>query len=1058
MLSTRSAHTLLTHATSGAGLLTLARALGFRDPPHLLSRRTTRALGLPETLRTTRVTHGRDLAALIVEQVRPDEWRATLRALATYLDRLTDPRRYLLILQCSHDGPLVLACWLSSARGPRLAVLTTSPTHVLDSDAQTVAALAAGLHPDPTHTILRWHDLLGRHAIGARFFRALDGHVAAIAAAWPDRVHADDRRTLALIHVARLLFLKFLETKGWLDHDRAFLARHAERTLTTNGSLWTRLIAPLTFGTLNTPPRQRAATARAFGAIPFLNGGLFACTPIERRCKRPAISNALLAPLILDTLARYRFTAREDTTSWSEAAIDPDLLGRTFEALMDAAQRRGSGTFYTPAALGTQLVEDALAASLGHHDITREAVAGAAPHHTDADTLRARLATFRAIDPACGSGSLLVNTLETLATLHARLGDLRPIHDIRRDVLTRSIFGTDIAPMAVWLCELRLWLSIVIDDDTTHPADIAPLPNLEHHIRIGDALGNDAFDATPALPSRRIAALRARYARSAGARKKIAAAHIDAAERTAAVQVTTHTLRTLHAERAQLLQVARARTLFGTRQGLNATQRRRLTTVRTLIRQSRRTLRRLDDGGATDFDFRTHFADAASAGGFDLVIGNPPWVRSHHLDDATRTTLRTRFAAVTRHAAGHQAFGVQTDLAIPFTQRGLELTKPGGILALLLPAKLWRSVSAGALRQHLLHNSRPLLLRDQSHTNGGFSAAAYPSAIIVQRHHRHTPTTEPTMTDSTTECHTTDAAGSPHTFTIPTRHLTADGMPGAPWRIIPDSVRRAADTLHTAGHRWSDSILPPPSLGVKTGCNDAFLLAADAVPTTLRPFTRPVLRGDLVRAWSAPESPTAIVIPCDRNGTMLSSLPAPLANHFAPHQRALRDRTDLRPREPWWTLFRTDLLASTGWRVVWADIGRTLRAAVLPPHAPAVPLNTCYGVRLHDPVDAHALAALLNAPTTTAWLSLVAEPARGGYHRFMGWTVLALPLPDWRRARECLAPVAARARRGEPVSTETLHHATLEAYGLSHRDIAPLLDWCSTALRHERSARHQRAS
>jgi hypothetical protein len=191
---------------------------------------------------------------------------------------------------------------------------------------------------------------------------------------------------------------------------------------------------------------------------------------------------------------------------------------------------------------------------------------------------------------------------------------------------------------------------------------------------------------------------------------------------------------------------------------------------------------------------------------------------------------------------------------------------------------------------------------------------------------------------------------------------------------------------------------------------------------------------------------------------MLSSLPTPLANHFAPHQRALRDRTDLRPREPWWTLFRTDLLASTGWRVVWADIGRTLRAAVLPPHAPAVPLNTCYGVRLHDPVDAHALAALLNAPTTTAWLSLVAEPARGGYHRFMGWTVLALPLPDWRRARECLAPVAARARRGEPVSTETLHHATLEAYGLSHRDIAPLLDWCSTALRHERSARHQRAS
>jgi hypothetical protein len=1057
MLSTRSAHTLLTQAASSAGLLTLARALGFRDPPHRLSRRTTRALGVPETLRTTRVTKGRDLATLIVEQVRPDDWRATLRALASYLDRLTDPRRYLLILQCSHDGPLVLACWLSSARGPRLAVLTTSPTTVLDSDAQTVAALAASLHPDPTHTILRWHDLLGRHAIGARFFRALDRHVADIAAAWPDRVHADDRRTLALIHVARLLFLKFLETKGWLDHDRAFLARHAERTLATNGSLWAGLIAPLTFGTLNTPPTQRAAAPRAFGAVPFLNGGLFACTPIERRCRRPAISNALLAPLILDTLARYRFTAREDTSSWSEAAIDPDLLGRTFEALMDTTQRRGSGTFYTPAALGTQLVDDALTASLGPLAVVRDEAA-AAPGDRDADALRAQLATFRALDPACGSGSLLVNTLETLASLHARLGDRRPIHEIRRDVLTRSIFGTDIAPMAVWLCELRLWLSIVIDDETSHPSNIAPLPNLEHHIRLGDALGSDAFGATPAFPSRRIAALRARYARSAGARKKIAAARIDAAERTAAIQLTTHTLRALDAERAQLLQLARARTLFGTRQGLSGAQRRRLATVRTLIRQSRRTLRRLDDGGATDFDFRTHFADAASAGGFDLVIGNPPWVRSHHLDDATRATLRTRFAAVTRHATGSQAFGVQTDLAIAFTHRGVELTKPGGILAFLVPAKLWRSVAAGALRQHLLQHGRPLLLRDQSHTNGGFAAAVYPSAIVVQRRDHPCTTSEHPMTDGTTTCHTTDAAGTAHAFAIATRQLTADGVPGAPWRVIPDAVRHAADILHTAGHRWNDSILPPPSLGVKTGCNDAFLLAADAVPAALRPFTRPVLRGDHVRPWSAPRPPSAIVVPCDRAGTMLPSLPAPLARHFAPHQRELQARTDLRPREPWWSLFRTELLASTGWRVIWADIGRTLRATILPPGAPAVPLNTCYGVRLHDPVDAHALAALLNAPTTTAWLSLVAEPARGGYHRFMGWTVLALPLPDWRRARECLAPVAARARRGEAVTASALHQATLEAYGVTHDHVAPLLAWCNSALRAERRVTPHRAA
>ena len=271
-------------------------------------------------------------------------------------------------------------------------------------------------------------------------------------------------------------------------------------------------------------------------------------------------------------------------------------------------------------------------------------------------------------------------------------------------------------------------------------------------------------------------------------------------------------------------------------------------------------------------------------------------------------------------------------------------------------------------------------------------------------------------------------------------------------------MRHSADAITLAGTRWTDSILPSPSLGIKTGCNDAFLITDSDVPHALRPWTRPVLRGDHVRAWNAAASGTAIVIPCDTDGRTLARLTPPLARHFAPHERALTARTDLRPREPWWSIFRTDLLASAGWRVVWADIGKTLRAMVLPPHCEFVPLNTCYGVRLHDPVDAHALAALLNAPTTTAWLSLVAEPARGGYHRFLGWTVLALPLPNWQRAREILAPIAARARRGDSINIELLHNATLETYQIAHSQVAPLLAWSGETLRSPIATRTRAAS
>jgi hypothetical protein len=108
-----------------------------------------------------------------------------------------------------------------------------------------------------------------------------------------------------------------------------------------------------------------------------------------------------------------------------------------------------------------------------------------------------------------------------------------------------------------------------------------------------------------------------------------------------------------------------------------------------------------------------------------------------------------------------------------------------------------------------------------------------------------------------------------------------------------------------------------------------------------------------------------------------------------------------------------------------------------------VPLNSCYVAICRDEVDALALTTLLNAPLVVSWLSAIAEPARGSYHRFLGWTMALLPIPrDWERAREILAfpggSVLAEAER--PSSVELLARS-LEAYGLRHSDVAPLLAW-----------------
>jgi hypothetical protein len=123
-------------------------------------------------------------------------------------------------------------------------------------------------------------------------------------------------------------------------------------------------------------------------------------------------------------------------------------------------------------------------------------------------------------------------------------------------------------------------------------------------------------------------------------------------------------------------------------------------------------------------------------------------------------------------------------------------------------------------------------------------------------------------------------------------------------------------------------------------------------------------------------------------------------------------------------------------------MGRTPRATTLPAGHPAVPLNTCYSIRCPDLGDAYALTTLLNSPLAAAWLNSIAEPARGGFNRYMGWTVALLPTPrDWPHARRLLAPLGEAAADGTPPTIEHLWATTLLAYRLPAAAVAALAAW-----------------
>jgi hypothetical protein len=1044
VLSLRAAADLLTAAATVEHLAPLARVIGGSGAPLPLADDARSSLGLTGTSDARIVAGPGSLRILLLEWPRGAPLREKIIASATRLTARA-PHLFWLVIAVERAGSaLTLATWTADRARPRIAALSVDRRHVVPSDAETLCALATSADADDLMTHMRWVEVLGRDALTRRFYRALEGVVTHLAEGAATRASAADRREIALLWLSRLLFLSFLETKGWLDSDRRFLARHFEACAGHAGGVHRRFLLPLFFGTLNTPVQRRAPAARAFGTIPFLNGGLFARSPVERRHGRLQFPDEALSRVFDDLLARYRFTAREDAVHWSDAAVDPEMLGKAFESLMASHARRETGAYYTPHAIVARVTRAALVESLtvpGVRACDVSAVLDGSPVEvTTAALVRERALDIAILDPACGSGAFLVHGLEELTGLLVRCGDDRGLATIRRALLTRSIFGVDINPTAVWLCELRLWLAVVIEHEESNPLRVPPLPNLDRHIRVGDALAGGAFSESTIIPGgARIARLRGRYARASGSRKRTLERELDRAERAHARTVLDAGMARCAAARRALLATWRGRDLFGDRYWPSTAERAEAQALRLRSRDLRAVKRALEHGGALPFSFPTHFPDAASRGGFDAIVGNPPWVRLHRIPMDARRRMRATYAVFTRASWDHGAeaanagrgFAAQVDLAALFVERALDLLRDGAPLALLLPAKLWRALAGGGVRRLLAERATLIAVEDWSESAAAFDAAAYPT-LLVARRGRGSPSPDVALAVR----RRSDALQ----WSVRRPMLSLDADDAAPWVILPPPARVIFDRLRATGRPLYQTSIGRPTLGVKCGCNEAFLLTEAQAAAVEKEMIRAVIRGESLAPWRIASRDELIIWTHGPDGRALPVLPPRTRRWLERWRPRLAARTDARG-SCWWSLFRTAAADSRRARVVWADVGKTPRAVVLAAGDRAVPLNSCYVIGCDREEDAHAVAALLNSPVAAAWLNALAEPARGGYRRYLGWTVALLPIPrDWERARLLLAPLGMRAEAGERIDEE-LVSAVARAYRVRAGDLEPLLAW-----------------
>ena len=328
----------------------------------------------------------------------------------------------------------------------------------------------------------------------------------------------DDKRVRDYIKkmLGRLTFLCFLQRKGWMNNDREFL-QDLYQSSPIQDDFLDAVLEPLFFGVLNTPPENRKEIfvkngwnielADAWKDIPYLNGGLFEQT---REDKFTVKFPKKLYQELFKFLGQYNFTIDENDPDDAEIGIDPEMLGRVFESLLE--DNKDKGAFYTPKEIVQYMCRQSIIEYLKTHtteslhsdieDLINNGLVNHALQNKDnARTLYKLLKAVTVCDPAIGSGAFPMGILNILFTsrqhLYGFLHESEPFNplEVKKDIIRDNIYGVDIEQGAVDIARLRFWLAILVEEQVA-----TPLPNLDYRIVRGNSLLTTFNDEYIKLP------------------------------------------------------------------------------------------------------------------------------------------------------------------------------------------------------------------------------------------------------------------------------------------------------------------------------------------------------------------------------------------------------------------------------------------------------------------------------------------------------------------------------------------------------------------------------
>ena len=446
-----------------------------------------------------------------------------------------------------------------------------------------------------------------------------------------------------------------------------------------------------------------------FKSVPFLNGGLFECLDAlkddENKQKNievlrdgfsrepywmAFIPNHLFWQEddgghegLIHILNRYNFTVEENTPSNVQIALDPELLGKVFENLLGTynpetskTARKGSGSFYTPREIVDFMVDESLKTYLLQNvkGMTDDQTKILFDNNIDSynecnkEAIIIAVKNIKILDPACGSGAFPMGALHRMVQIIQKCGgtkdDEKSVYQLKLSLIENCLYGVDIQPIAVQICKLRFFISLICEQEKNNSIaanyGFDPLPNLETKFVVANTLISKKQSEQSALfEDPEINKIKQDI-------KKVRHAHFNAATAKAKAECREEDKK-LRKSLADLLAKDRIYNQEEARQ-LAAWNPYDQTTVSPFF----------------DKEWMFDIKD-----GFDIVIGNPPYISTKDIPAEAKKMYEAEF-------------GFNDDTYNLFTFKGLELTKNNGSLNYIIPKTFWTTQTKRNMRNLIL--------------------------------------------------------------------------------------------------------------------------------------------------------------------------------------------------------------------------------------------------------------------------------------------------------------------------------------------------------------------